>query len=783
VSSNDHTEFTFTWDGGDGPSHLRVVAFTGREAISELFRYELTLLAREPARLLDPDELVGQRATLRIATMTESPLRYVHGVVAEAEELRPVPGGMLYRAVLMPPLVRAAHRTRCRIFLEKTTRDIVRAVLCGDPRMAEDGSSSIDADGGLWDDYSPAKERFSWRIRDTSRIDDAKTRPYCVQYSESDFHFVARLLEEEGHRFHFEHGKTACLLVISDTDDGALRLGDAFGPHLLGCEVSAIQLGKRLRASKVNLIDYNWRKPLLDMRVEASASGDGGGLFETAYPGLYPDALEQGQPLALARLGRLQSEAKVALVSGTSRLLCAGAVFEVEHPEERYAGEYVATALDVRGESAGELPPGAMTLSGIPYSVRIECARRGKGSADSGYRPARATPKPRIVGSQTAFVTAEPSSKGAEIHVGGPEGAEVGCVRLKFHWDTETARHDKEPTSSWVRVSQLFAGAGEGALWHPRVGTEVVVEYLDGDPDRPIVVGRVYNGKNRPPAGANGAPTVSTFKSTSSPGAGVYNELLFDDAAGSELVKLHAGKNWVNEVGHDRSETVTNHSKSDVGVNRTESTGADRSTTVKGNNTESVGADESITIGANQKLTVGADQTVSVSANRSESIGGNDTLGVGGNKSATIGGNRSEAVAGNGEQSIGGKKSVSVGGLSVEQVGGDRAVSVGGTMVHAVTGNIVTGTAADMMLNASGNTAVVAGADVGVQAGGQMTLVASADAAMQGANIYINSGGEIVLSAGGGVIKIGGGGVEISGGSVKISGGTIDATAGSVNLN
>lgn len=783
MPSTDHTELTFAWDGCEGPAHLRVVAFSGREAISELFRYDLTLLARDAPQLVDPDEIVGQRATLRIATASAPSLRHVHGVVTEAEELRPVHGGMLYRVVLMPPLVRALHRTRCRIFLEKTTRAILGAVLTSDPRMVEAAASSTDSEGGLWDDFAPASEGFVWRVHDTSRIEDGQTRPYCVQYNESDFHFLARLLEEEGLRFHFEHTSTECLFVISDTDDGAVRLADPFGPHHLGREVSAVQLGRRLRATRVHLTDYNWKKPALDMRVEASDNGPREGLFEATYPGLYPDAPEQGQPLAAARLARLQTEARIALLSGTSRVLAAGAVFAVDHPEERYSGEYLAVALEVRGEAAGELPPGAGTPSGVPYMIRAECARRGNGSRDSGYRPAHTVAKPRVFGSQTAFVTAEPAARGAEIHVGGPDGAEIGCVRLAFHWDTEKARHEKEPTSAWVRVSQLFAGAGEGALWHPRVGTEVVVEYLDGDPDRPIVVGRVYNGKNRPPAGADGAPTVSTFKSTSSPGAGVHNELLFDDAAGSELFKIHAGKDWKSEVGHDRSETVTNHSTSDVGVNRSESTGADRSTTVKGNNTETIGADESITIGANQKLSVGADQTVSVSANRGESIGSNDTLGVGGNKSMTIGGNRSEAIGGDGEQSIGGRKSVSVGGLSVEIVGGDRAVSVGGTMSHAVAGSSVTGAGADMALNAGGSIGVVAAADVGVQAGAQLSLLAGADAALQAANIYVNGSGEIVLSAGGGTIKIGGGGVEISGGSVKISGGTIDATAGAVNLN
>src|SRR5262249_46278364 len=157
-----------------------------------------------------------------------------------------------------------------------------------------------------------------------------------------------------------------------------------------------------------------------------------------------------------------------------------GLVVPVEHHEARYDGEYLLTSLDVRGEALGELPPGSpVPLTGVPYTARLGSARRRKNGspADSGFRPARSIPKPRILGSQTAFVTAEPSSQGAEIHVGGPQGAEIGCVRLKFHWDLEAERHAKEPTSCWARVSQTFAGAGEGGVWHPRVGTEVVVEF------------------------------------------------------------------------------------------------------------------------------------------------------------------------------------------------------------------------------------------------------------------------------------------------------------------
>lgn len=802
-----NSEFVLAFESAAGPtgafSHLRVVAFSGREAISALYRYALTLYAREPAQPVDPDDIVGQRATLRIATETEPRIRYVHGVITEAEELGPAPGGMLYQVTLEPPLVRMAHRTRSRIFLEKTTKQILEAVLLGEPFLSQ-GDASFESGDELGGSFTPASEKFAFRVMDLQRITNVATRPYCVQYNESDFAFLSRLLEEEGLRFHFENSESTCLLVLSDKDDGALRPEPflPIGPEILGRAVTSVQLGRRLRASKVSHTDYNWKKPALPMAVDVPSKAAGADLFESTYPGLYPDAPDQGKPLAGARLGRLQSEARYALLTSTCRAISAGSVIRVEHPTDRYDGEYLATSLDVRGEALGELPPGSpVALTGTPYNARVECARRGKAGspAESGFRPARVAPKPRILGSQTAFVTAEPSTQGAEIHVGGPPGAEIGCVRLKFHWDLEADRQAKEPTSCWVRVSQTFAGVGEGGVFHPRVGTEVIVEFLDGDPDRPIVTGRVYNGKNRPPAAGAGAPTVSTFKSMSSPGGGVHNELMFDDAAGSEQVKLHAGKDYNAEVGHDRSESITNNSTSTVGVDRTESTGTNRTTTVGNANTENVGLMEDITIGAFQNVSVGSIQMIGVGAHqglsvgisqmvnigvvqiesvgvtREITVGSNDTLTVGASQTISVTGKRTDTVLGVVEESVIGNKSVSVLGPSEETVTGPRSVTVVGPLDQTVVGPV----------SRTGSTVMneTVGLDATVSAGVNLTLSGGAQAALGAPTVYVTGDGEIVLSGGGSTIKLSGAGVEISGATVKISGGSVDVTGGIIKLN
>lgn len=731
-------DFTFAWEHAEGSpwAHLQIVRFHGHEEISALYRYELTLLAREPAAEIDLGVLVGARATLRIATLTQPAYRVVHGVIAEAEEIGPVPEGMLYRAVLAPPLVRARHRSRCRIFLEKTPRQIIDAVLQGDPELRRDDGCTVVEDVGVGASFTPAAEVFAWRLGDPARLDDSLARPTCVQYNESDLDFVARLLEEEGVGYHFEHGEGVCLLVLSDGDQGKARIEpfDAFGPRVAGRSIKTLKLGARLRERAVRLGDYDWRKPALRLSAEAREPGD---LFEQRWPGGFPhDALDQGAQLARARLDRYRSESAYATGEGTARVLSAGAVFAVDLPEARHEGEYLVTKLDVRGEQHG-MASVASSEGAIPFACAFECVRRGVGDRveESRFRPALTTPRPRIHGSQTAFVTADPTATGAEIHVGGPKGAEIGCVRLRFHWDTDEVRLAKEPSSGWVRVSQAFAGAGEGALFHPRVGVEVIVEFLDGDPDHPIVTGRVYNGANRPPAAAGGAATVSLFKSFASPGGGIYNELGFDDTAGREQIKVHAGKDWNSTVGHDRSETVANNSTSTVSVDRSESTGANRVTTV--------GADDSVAVGANL--------TVSVGANRAESVSGHASLTVAGNESTTV--------------------------------AGARAVTVSGAMIEIVAGDVGLHGGADVTMTSAATIALSATAHVHVVAGATASFVARAEAIVQGANVQVNAAGEIVLSAGGCSIKISGGGVEINGGPVKIAGSSVDITGSLVKLN
>ena len=796
------TDITFAWESAAGPegpwSHLRVVSVRGTEALSSLYRYEITALAREPAPELDPDELIQARATLRFTTMTTPEYRVVHGIIVEAEEIGPVPGGMLYRLILAPPLMRAMHRVRCRIFLEKTTRQIIDAVLQGDPELSLAAGATAPPDGGDDMSFERAKEIYTWRVTDASRIDDVATRSYCVQYNESDFAFVCRLLEEEGLSWHFENGDGVCLLVLSDKDVGRTRLDpfEPLGPGIAGRAIQAMKLGARMRPRKVSLLDYNWKQPTLDMAVAEPARPAGADLVYHEYPGRYTEAPAMGKPLAAATLDRLEVEASYAVGESTCSALAAGNIFVLDHPQPRYDGEDLVTKMEVRAEQAGALPPGGAAptaFSGTPYAVTFECARRGKNGSvtESRFRPARITPKPRVQGSQTAFVTAEPSTKGAEIHVGGPPGAEIGCVRLKFHWDTDTARHAKEPTSCWVRVNQVFAGIGEGAVFHPRVGVEAIVDFEEGDPDRPIIVGRVYNGKNRPPGGS---PTVSTFKTMSSPASGAFNELTFDDTAGNEQIKMHTPFNWNSDAGNDRSEKVGMNSASSAGVDRNESTGSNRTTTAGGNNSETTAGNESVTVGSNQNVTVGSNQSIGVGANQTLSVTGNQTDTITGNREATISSNDKLTVTGTQDIDVTGAQKQKYGATQEIEVAASQKTKVGAEQTMEATGPQGLKSSASQKLEApsqeikADGTQALKSAVLTIDAAALATvnttmlnLNGSAFTQINTANLVITAG---TITINGGEIGINGGKITVKGSPVDIDGGgNCNVKAGLIKLN
>lgn len=704
---------------------LQVVRLEGHEAISELFRYDLIALAKGAASELDPRDLIGKRLSLRIATTSIPMWKIVHGIVEEAADLDDVPEGTLMRIVLVAPWARAMHRERCRVFLDKTLRQIITAVLQDDPLMQQAKTGEVDLDDGA-PTYTPARECFAWRVQDTSRLDNVRARPFVVQYNESDFAFVSRLLEEEGITYHFEHGSDTCLLVLTDHDGGRATLSPALplGPGIAGRKVDTLKHIARLRPTAVVLDDHEWRKPKLEMSARA---GDGNDLVEYHYPGTFFDAPDMGKPLAEARIDRYRHEAQHAAGSGSVRLLSGGSVFPFVSDFGDHDGEYVVTSLHVQGEQSGvvSLPSNGMS---VPWEARFELAKRGSGStiSDSRFRPARKTVKPRIRGLQTAVVTAEPGSPGAEVNVGGPDGISIGCVRLRFRWDTEVARLAKESSSLWVRVSQVFAGAGEGAVFHPRVGDEVLVDFDDGDPDRPVVVGRVYNGANLP---MHTKASKSSMKSLSTPGGGTYNEIMFDDEASNELLHYFAGKDQTTDVANMRRESVKANATMKVGGNNKENIAANR--------TEHVGANDTLNIGANQDITIGLNSTTLIGGNHTHTVGANEVNGVGLKQVIFVGGNVTETVGGLVNELYGGSRETTVHGAITEDFGDVFTTLVGGKVDE---------------LCASHKLDVSAARLIGI-GGSESTLIRGANKLTASAFILDYSGGSQTLDVHGGIVR------------------------------
>ena len=503
---------------------------------------------------------------------------------------------------------------------------------------------------------------------------------YCVQYRETDANFVQRLLEHEGIWYWFEHSAGEHTLVM--TDDIGLASpypGYAKVPfyphdhtvpdkdHLHGWAA-----GGQVQSGKYSARDYNFVMPSADLTTARTqpaghphASYD---IFD--YPGSYP-TLGEGDPYARVRLEELQASHLRSYGQGRARGLAPGRLLTLEkHAVGEYNKEYliVGTEYDF-SDNDYEANDGS---SDHHLTIAAEFH-----PTEQPYRPERRTPKPHTMGPESAVVT-------------GPAGQEIytnehGQVKVQFHWD----RYGKkdENSSCWIRVSHPWAGTGFGGVHIPRIGQEVLVDHLNGDPDQPIIVGRVYNTNNPHPWGLPANATQSGFLTRSSMGATWQNAnaFRFEDKKGEEQVWLHAEKNQDIEVendethwvGHDRTKTIDHDETVLVKHDRTETVDHNETITVHNDRTERVDHNEKISIGDNRSEDVGKNETVSIGKNRTNSIGENHTQTTGKNHTETIGKNHTETVGANHRQKIGKNQSVKVGKNLTETVGMANIQNVG----------------------------------------------------------------------------------------------------------
>ena len=459
---------------------------------------------------------------------------------------------------------------------------------------------------------------------------------YCVQYRETDFNFVSRLMEQEGIYYFFEHGKNSHTLVLADSYSAHASVPDyeklpyyplAAGQRRERDHLFDWSISQQVQPGKFAITDYDFKSPKANLLAEDKTARDHAlsGFEIYDYPGEYV-AQAEGKQYVQVRNEEMHAQYEMARAAGDARGLVAGALFKLDnHPRDDQNREYLIVSATYQLESDEYTPGGASAAE--PFRIELSAM-----DAKTTFRPRRMTPKPMVQGPQTAVVVGK---SGEEIWCD-----EFGRVKVKFHWDRYAA--GDETSSCWVRVAQVWAGAKWGSMHIPRMGQEVIVDFLEGDPDRPIITGRVYNGDNMPHYALPANQTRSGWMSRSTKGGGLdnFNEIRFEDKKGEEQMYIHAEKDRDIKVEND--ETLT------VDRNRKKVVGNDEDTRIGNNRTENVGKDEDIKIGQDRMEDVARNETITIGADRTADVGKNETI--------TIGGERNETVAKDENISIGGDR-------------------------------------------------------------------------------------------------------------------------------
>ncbi len=520
-------------------------------------------------------------------------------------------------------------------------------------------------------------------LYDTSQISgNHPEREYCVQYRETDFAFACRLMEEEGIYYYFKHENGKHTMVLADNKgayqdclESEVDFPPTHGPTAVTDHITAWQHQYQFRTGKWAQTDYNFKTPStrLMTRVDTVVDLPGTDAYEVYdYPGVYA---ESGDGEALTRIRMEEEEAGYDRVDGAStcKSFAPGGKFKigVHRSRSEQGKSYVLTAVTHSATEPMSYETGGQVSE--DYSNSFECIPDAV-----VFRPQRTTPRPQMKGAQTAIVV-------------GPAGEEIypdehGRVKVQFHWDRE-GQYD-ENSSCWIRVSQLHAGKGFGAISLPRIGEEVIVSFLEGDPDRPIITGRVYHAENQPPYGLPDAKNISGMKSNSTKGGGGYNEYVMDDTQGNELIREHAQFDKDSTIENDLREHVLNNRSRDVSVDETVSVGSNQSITVGSDRSVAVGANQDVSVGSNQSINVGSNQDTSVAANDSVTIGANQSISVSSNQDITVGANRAASVGGNEEVTVSGSATISATGPIEIKSAAKITIGVGGSSITITAAGI-----------------------------------------------------------------------------------------------
>ncbi|RFU48314.1 type VI secretion system Vgr family protein [Paraburkholderia sp. DHOC27] len=709
--------------------------------LGRMFRYDVTLVSKRPD--IDFKRILGKRVTVSLQVPKAKP-RIFAGYVVGFRQMGMRGRLYVYEAIVRPWLWLLTRRSNCRIFQNKNVEDIVKAIFA-DPvyKSVEFGEIKWQANARK----HPARE-------------------YCVQYRESDFNFVSRLLEDEGIYYWFQDRDGKETLILTDTlsthesvpDFDTLPYGAVMNVAPGAEFVSEWQMHHEIETRNWLLTDYDFKNPSRPLQKKAVKSMPGFDAFSDLehfdFPGGYVDP-DYGDSRAKARADELWTEPALdgdaagginwhqVDARTNSMSVRIGSLLKLErHPRSDQNTQYLVTRARYEVDLADY-----EAFEGSQAS-RCECWFSAI-DAKQPFAPARSTRKPFVQGPQTAAVV-------------GPGGDEIytdnyGRVKVQFFWDRQGKRD--ENSSCWMRVSQPWAGKGWGAVAIPRIGQEVIVDFLEGDPDRPIITGRVYNAEQMPPYELPANMTQTGIKSRSSKGgsAANCNEFRFEDKKGAEQVLLHAEKDQSIEVehdethwvGHDRRKNVDNDETTVVKHDRTETVGNNENISIGVNRTEKVGANESITVVANRTKSVGASETVSVKLQRTHVVGVNETITVGGAQEVTVG--AFQAV------NVRAYQTVDIAAYHKESVGGDQTVKVCGNQSFDTTGTQSTKVGSDQSFEVGGGrTASVANDDGETITGAQTcsvgkerkTSVGEDDSLTVTKNLVIDAGESVTITTG-----------------------------------
>ena len=485
-----------------------------REEMSRPFEYHLDLLS--PKEDINLDEILGKNVDIKLG-LADDEVRYFNGYVTRFAQSGMHGRFHRYSAIVRPWLWFLTRTADCRIFQEMSVPDIIKKVFADHP--------SADVKFELTSTYR------KWT--------------YCVQYRETDFNFVSRLMEQEGIAYYFRHSEGHNTLVLTDSTSkhtpvpGCETLSLIPPERLVKPEfehVSTWELVRSIQPGAYVHDDYDFERPSVELKTNRSTprqyTPSDYEVYD--YPGLYLQKGD-GEHYASVRADELGTQFEAAHASSNARGVTVGALLTLDsHPRADQNREYlvVGASYELSFENYESLPD----AGGASY----QCAFVTIPSAQQ-FRPKRLTPKPFVQGPQTAVVV---GPAGEEIHTD-----DYGRIKVQFHWD----RYGKkdEHSSCWIRVSQMWAGMGWGAVSTPRIGHEVIVDFLEGDPDQPIVIGNVHNKENMPPH----TGVVSGLKSNTHKGKG-YNSMVMDDTAGKEKITIHAQHNMDTTVENDQTNTV-----------------------------------------------------------------------------------------------------------------------------------------------------------------------------------------------------------------------------------